>query len=241
MQLYRNNAAGYNAFRKQILAKTIPLMAGVLLFGLAIAYFSESTTKASLQSTIAYMVIIAVYFAYSIFRGAKRQRAAFDSYQLIVGDDYLQRKQNNLADKTISFNAVTTITEDKRHNLYVRGAGKEDLIYIYNYIEDYDNIRAMLQSIMIITIEGRKGILQKYATVFSLATLGLMATLYISDNKIVTGTAGLLLIAVLVWSFYKIRTSTFLDEKMKRRAWFILFLIFCIALTVYFKLFVAAQ
>ncbi|TFF36308.1 hypothetical protein [Mucilaginibacter psychrotolerans] len=238
MQLYKNNPEYFGDFRKQVLAKTIPLMLGAVLVGLTIAYFSENSTEAGIQSTLVYTFIIVAYFTYSFFRGSKRQRTIFDSYQLIIGDDYLQRKQSSLADKTISFNAVNSITEDKRRNLYIRGASKEDLIYIYSYVEDYEEIRAILQSIKPITTEGPKGFLQKYSTAFILAILGLMATVYIVNNKIVVSIAGVLLIATLIWCFYKIRTSTFFDEKIKRSAWFVFFLIFCIALSMYFKLFV---
>lgn len=236
MQQYRNKPENFGNFRKQILAKTIPLMAAALLTGLAISYYSEGSAEESMQSAFVYIIVVAIFFTYSIFRGVKRQKAIFYSYELTIGDNYLLRKQQGLADKKLSLDAIDSITEDNKGILYIRGTTKEDLICVFPYLEHYTEVKAKLLTIQPLSGLPQKSFSQKYAFAGIFVMLGLMGTTYISENKAVSVTAGCLLIAGLIWSFYKIRASTYFDNRIKRRAWFTLFLIFCVLITLYFKL-----
>src|SRR4051812_39507678 len=103
MKRYKNKPEGFSELRKQILSKTIPMMALILLGSLAISYFSHDGFKEGLTVVLAYTGLIAVVLIFSTFRSIKQQQAVFNSFELTISDDYLQRKQQGLADKTIFF------------------------------------------------------------------------------------------------------------------------------------------
>jgi len=241
MKRYKNKPEGFSELRKQILSKTIPMMALIVLGSLAISYFSHDGFKEGLTVILAYTGLIAVVLIFSTFRSIKQQQAVFNSFELAISDDYLLRKQQGLADKTIFFIDIETITETEKGFLGIKGATTDDSIFLSPYLDGYDEVKNILQGVKPINIQQTKSFLAKYQWVGVLAVCGLMAAVYTSNNKIIVGISGVLLICFLVWGFYKTRTSSLVDQRIKSRAWMIWVVILSMALIVYYKVFGGLQ
>jgi hypothetical protein len=78
--------------------------------------------------------------------------------------------------------------------------------------------------------------MQKFSTLFSLLTLGLMATVYLAKNKVAVGVSGTALLALLGYSFLEVRRSRNIDGKTKKGMWWLLLVIASILAVMYVKL-----
>jgi hypothetical protein len=237
MQLYKNNPDGYYALRKQVLSKTISIMAVVLVTVLAIFYFSQDWGTADLKAVLTSVGVMVLVLAFSIYRGITQQKIVFNSFELTIGSNYLLRKQLGLGSKTIPFEEISTITETGKGFLEVIGLKKDDSIFITPYLDGYDSVKSFLEGLKPIALQQKKSILAKYPLLPVLAVGALMVAVYTSANKIVVGLSGTLLIGLLVWSFFKTRASSLIDARTKKYIWMVWMVIASVALILYFKVF----
>ena len=78
--------------------------------------------------------------------------------------------------------------------------------------------------------------MEKYKWILIISMLGLMASVYLSTNKMIVGITGVILIAFLGYSFYEVRRNKNIDEKTKKGMWWLILVLFSIIGTMYFKL-----
>jgi hypothetical protein len=177
-----------------------------------------------------------VVYALSYNRGEKRQKQIFYSYRLTVEHDTLTRHQSNLPDISLSLNKIVRVAQLNDDFLLVTGPEKDDKIVIWPYVENFDDIRALLESYCPVTPVNYKNIFQLYPILLPFVMLLAFALAYISNNKIVVGVSALVAAVYIGWIFYKTRTSKLVDTGTKRWAWVMLVFLFFMALTVYQKL-----
>jgi len=235
MSQYKNTPAGFVTFKKRVLLRTIPLILISIVAGLSIAFFSEKSQPTDLLTWIIIILFVVAVMTYAVIKSIKTQKEAYNSYSLTLGIDFLSRQQNNLPTITLFFNEITQITEDKFGNLLVKGQKSDQTIAIPEFIEDNNKIRSILQSLQPITKQSTKKILQKYPFIPAMLSLGCMAIVYLSHNKILVAVCGLGLITFMSWSFFKIRASKQKPDNVKSKAWLVVLVVASVIAVVYYK------
>lgn len=231
---YKNTPEGLVKLRKQLISKLTPLLLIAVIGGVAISYFNNDKKDGPLAWLIM-LVLMLIFLVYSLAKGIKMQKGLYESYVLTIDEDRLSRRQTNLSELTILFSEISTISEDKTDNLIVTDVDQNKIV-ISSYIQGYERIKALLQSIKPISPAISKNFLQKYPLLSPVITIGLMAAVYLSNNKIVVGLCGVILIGLMTWAFYKIRISEQLDSRIKRSSLWLLLVIPSISAIVYYKI-----
>jgi len=234
MSQYKNAPVGFATVKKRILTRSIPLVLISALVGLSITFFSEKNGP-DLLTWLIIILFIAAVMSYAVIKSIKAQKEAYNSYSLTLGNNFLSRQQNNLTAITLFFNEITQITENKFGDLVVKGQKSDHLIVISAFIEDHAEIKSILQALQPITQSSTKNIFQKYPLVAAVLPLGCMAAVYLINNKIVVSICGLILIAFMLWSFLKVRSSTQIPDNVKSKAWITLLVIASVAAIIYYK------
>jgi hypothetical protein len=235
MSQYKNIPADFAILKKRILTKAIPLVSISALVGLSISSLSEKNQPIDLYTWIIIILFTSALMIFAVAKSIKAQKENYNNYLLTVGSDSLSRQQSNLPSITLFFNEITQITEDKYGDLLVKGQKNSQIIAISAFIENYDEVKSLLQSVHPVAEPNTKNIFEKFRLLLLLLTLGCMAAVYISTNKIVVAVCGLSLICFMIWSFFKIRSSPQIDNKIKRTAWMMLLVAASITATVYYK------
>jgi hypothetical protein len=235
MSQYKNIPADFVILKKRILTKAIPLVLISVLVGLSILFFSERNQPIDLYTWIIIILFISALMIYAVAKSIKAQKENYNNYLLTVGSDFLSRQQSNLPAITLFFNEITQITEDKYGDLLVKGQTNNHVIAISAFIENYDEIKHRLQSLHPITRQTAKNIFEKFKLILVLLPLGCMVAVYLSTNKVVVIICGISLICFMIWSFFKIRSSSQVDNKVKRTAWMMLLVAVSIIAIVYNK------
>ena len=236
MPQYKNSPAGFATLRKRIIVKVIPLMLAGLIASLSISYFREKGGQTDLSQWLLVTIFLLVLVAYVIFKGIKRQREIYDSYLLTTGDDYLSRKQNGLSEITLLFSEITEITKDKYGNLLIKGQKAGQYIAVSAFLENYEEVNKLLQTVQPISQSNPKKILQKYPLLLPLIVVSSMIAVCLSNNKIIVAVSGIVFIVLMTFSFYKIRTSVLIDSRIKNKSLWILVVLVFIIYMIYSKI-----
>jgi heme A synthase len=78
--------------------------------------------------------------------------------------------------------------------------------------------------------------MEKYQSFIGLVTVALLLCVYTVNNKIIVALTGSALVALLFWSFVKIRSSKNVDSKTKRSVWWVVLILVSVITVMFFKL-----
>lgn len=237
MPEYKNSPERFADFRKQFIAKIVPVMLIVTIGSFCISYFSGEENTINLYVSLAVTLFALVIFGYIVTKNINQQKIIYDSFKLIVGPDYLSRTQSNLPPVTLFFHEISKITETKQGYLRIDGLQKNQFIIISPYLEEYSELKRHLQLLQPFNEQEASNIFLKIPLLLPLITIGSMAAIYISNNKIIVAVSGIILMPLLAWSFYKMRSIPQSDNPLAKNKWLLLIVLLSIMGTIYYKLF----
>lgn len=227
---------GFAEIKKAILIKTIPILMLAGGTAIAISYFNSSRQSSDVNVLPFMIPILLVVIVNGIFKGLRRQKELFESYKLIVNEDEIVREQKNTPTISISHNEIKSITKNSKGILTIVGNSKTEIIGVPTQIDNSERLEQLLSQIHLITNSDKQSFSQKYNIFVTLLTIGLMASVYLSTNKLIVGITGTLLLLILSYSFYEIRTNKNVDKKTKKITWWLILVLISIIATMRFKL-----
>jgi hypothetical protein len=225
---------GFKKVKKQILLRIIPIMALAIVGGIAITAYNLKDDDVNIWPFFIPIVCLSVGFG--LYRGLRRQKASFESYQLIVDDEMLTRHQFNTQTIIMRYEDIITIEKISNGDFVVKANNYNSKLIIPAQVENYAELELLLNSIKTITPKPASSLL-KYASLgATLMMVILMVCVYVSDNKIIVGTSGVFVAALMIYGFYEVQTNKNIDLKTKRSSWFIIIVLISMIAIVYHKL-----
>jgi hypothetical protein len=191
-----------------------------------------------------YAFIIIPIFLFSailgFYRGGKRIRESFTSFELTIDDEKISRAFKDLPTITIYKNDVRKITDYSNGSLAIETGHRAHKIIIPKYIQEKEEILRSLANFGQIKKKKRNtGILIFYYMIFALG-LALFVLFLASKDRIVAVSLGPILVAGLLWLIIGIRKSNNLDNKAKKIVFIFIPLIILIVLRVIISLIILA-
>jgi len=225
MQQFKIRPEGFKQIRKKQLLQSIPILLLAAIGGLVISSMN-STAKEGNVNTLPFVIpIVLIALGFGVYRGLNRRKNLLNSYILTITDNLIERQQNDTAKISIYFNDISEISKGKDESFTIKGKTSTETILVPSQIENYNQLEQLLNTIKPIKENVTESILQKQRNLISLLTLALMAIVYVSKDKILVGISGAILVGLLSWSFYEIRTSKNVDNKTKKGVWWVLFVL----------------
>jgi hypothetical protein len=207
--------------RALILAIALAVFIVVLQWGTWKEVFSLDSVHDHLAalSVVTFSLLILVYI---FWKAARKDRESLDSWEIVIGPDFILRRLKNLQDLEIRRDEVTSITEGVR-GLAVRTALRERGITVSSSMEAYEDARARLARWRVFDPEKSHRVISPmvWSVAVPLVVILLIGIFVRAGNHWITLTTGLLLLAGMSWSFWRIQKSTVLGPKNKRQAWII--------------------
>lgn len=236
MQTFKIRHDGFKEIRKKSLVRTVPLLIVAGAVGIAISTINSKQEETDVNVLPFVIPFAALALGFGIYRGTSRQKALVDSYTLTITNTLITREQLNTPTVTIYFNDIKEIAKHKNGSFTIRGKGASDLVAIPVQIDNYSHLETSLQNIHPIVTKDKPSFLEKYQSLTGLLTVGLMLCVYTVNNKIVVAVTGIALVALMIWSFIKIRSSTNIDSKTKRGVWWVLLVLASVIAVMILKL-----
>ncbi|HEY1201126.1 MAG TPA: hypothetical protein VGE79_09105 [Niastella sp.] len=236
MQVFKSKRDGFKEIRKKMLLRLIPtlLIAGAV--GITISTINSKQNGNDINVLPIVIPITAAALAFGIYRGVNRQKAIYESYTLTITDHLVRREQLNTPTISIYFNDIREIAKHKNGGFTIKGKETVDLIQVPVQIDDYLQLEKALQQIQAIVEKDKVSFMEKYQSLTGLVTAGLMLCVYTVHNKIIVALTGSTLVALMVWSFIKIRNSKNVDNKTKQSVWWIVLVLASVTAIMIFKL-----
>lgn len=226
----------FNEIKKAMIIKTIPVAILASGVGLTISHFNTNGQTSDINVLPFVIPIIVISLAFGLLKGINRQKDLFESYKLVVNESEIIRKQNNTQTITIPHHEVKSISRSPKGILTVLGNSNHEMIIIPAQINNIDKLEQILSQIKPINNYEQKPFNEKYKGLLIPLMLALMATTYISKNKLIVGISGTILILFLGYSFYEVQKNKNIDKKTKNGMWLLILVVLSILGNMYFKL-----
>ena len=236
MHQFKTNPDLFKEIKNKWLLKMIPLLFIAVIAGISISTINSNNKKASKDALPISAAIVFSLVGFGVFLGIKKKNKLFNSYLLTIVNNEIKREQLNTPNLSIAFENIVEISKNINGNIFIKGNKKDELIGIPSQIENYSQLESILQSIKPITEKKKDSLLQKYPSAPGFLAVGLIFCVYTVNNKIIVTLTGIALIALLGFSFFKIRRNNNVDNKTKRIVWWVLIVIAAVAVTMVNKL-----
>ncbi len=141
--------------------------------------------------------------AFGLYRGINRQKEIFDSYRLTLDNNGITREQHNTPTINIAKADLSEIIKNPNGSFTIKGNSTVNVIGVPSQIDDYENLELSLAEIRQISTKTSEPILQNFRSLLSILVIGLMASVYISKDKIIVGISGTVLLVVLGYSVFE--------------------------------------
>jgi hypothetical protein len=238
MEQFKIKQDGFKEIKKAILIKSLPILILSAIAGIVMSYFNASPDDVYfLPFVLPFLIpLVAGALLFGITKGLDRQKELFESYLITFDNDCIIREQLNTSTITISNAEITEIIKKKNGSYSIKGNSNIHVIEVPAQLLDIERFEKLLTEIKPISERNNESILKKYSGMLSLITIALMVAVYISNNKIVVGISGILLLAIMAYSFIAIRRNKNIDNKTKQGSWWVLLVVTSIIAIMYFKL-----
>jgi hypothetical protein len=236
MEQFKNNPEKFKEPRKAILFKTLPLSLIAGAGGIAISTFNSNPQQTDITSWLFVIPLILGSMSFGLYLSLKKQKELFESYVLTIDDMSITRTQNNTPTIRIPKSEISEIIKNSNGSFSVKGNSLLNMIGIPAQINNYERLEHIISEIKELSIKTSEPFLQKFQWRISILTIGLMAAVYISGNKLTVGTSGTILLIILGYSFFVLQKSKNIDRNTKKTAWIVLLVTTSIIGVMYYKL-----
>lgn len=210
----------FNQFKRALLIKTIPLL---LLPLTVVLIFSRPEKTTAILLILMFLAIIFFVMRNSI----KKQKKAWETFELIIGEFNIERKQEGFPDILISKNEVTEAVEAKNGSVSLISKSNSNMIIIPFSVENKAVLLETLSEFTTRKVKNNNGLLITYGA--GIMGIVLLFSFMLSTNFYFTIVTGFILVAFNIWSFIEIQRNKNIESKVKRSAYFIFILLIVVA------------
>lgn len=215
MQQFSVRPNSFKEIQKRLIRMMAILFGGVVFSVLVLPSFI-SGEPIDLVTFPILVVLFGAVFAFTIWSSVKKQKELFESFKIIIDDDKIKRERLNTPELVIYKREVKRITKSVEGNISIEGNDKWNPIVVPAQIENREDLERILADISTIIVLTKKAVWQKFFVPISMSGAGLfLATFYVT-NKYVSMVCGLLLLAVIGFSFVVMVTNKNIDKRTKK-------------------------
>lgn len=236
MEQFKIREDSFKEIRKMMLTKAVPTLLFAAFVGFAISYFNPNVQQSDVNVFPIVIPVTLGALGFGLYRGVNRQKKIFDSYRLTLDNNGITREQHNTPTITISNTDVSEIIKHSNGSFTIKGNSSVNVIVVPSQIDNYEKLEKSLTEIRQILTKSSEPFLQKFRGILSILTIGLMAAVYISKDKIIVGVSGTVLLLVLGYSFFESQRSKNIDRKTKMAMWWLILVTVSIVGVMYYKL-----
>lgn len=214
---------------KKGLYTLLPILIIAVVGGLFIAHNMQDGPENDYTTLMITVPMVAVYLAFGAYSGMKRQKAMFSTYVLTFHSNSIEREQKGTPTIHLYYSEIKQILMLNDGSFHVRARDGASSFMVPASIEQYEEVKRLLQEIMPIERNVPYSLLYKYIWAPAIATIGLMVLVFLSSSKLLVSICGAALISLMVWALIVGRKNKSIDQKTKRGLWWILILLLSIA------------
>lgn len=221
VKTYHLAPEGFAAARNKLVGQRAVLFAGIVVFLLVLQYkeFRQDWRWDSTATLIPAFVIVIILGALAVGakKGIKLNQEAWNSYELLIGEDFLIRRMKDFPELEIQRHEVTSIKESAT-GLCVETHLKDRTIGIAFALVDYEDAKTRLSRWVVPVQVSQQGWITPTRLMWALPmlTLILFGCFIMTASSWAIVATGVPLLIGLSWSIWRIRKSIQVSAQMKR-------------------------
>ncbi|MBP2655176.1 MAG: hypothetical protein H6Q73_2745 [Firmicutes bacterium] len=224
MKTYKFSPEGF----RQAIIKTVPgiiiIIVLVLLGGGYISFRGQLSASTYGGVIPILLVLVGIGLYKGIRKGIEREREGWLTYQLVFDNDVITKKQAYLPDVEIRRDQVVSIQEKSSKGMVIKTKNKYKFIFIPASLEEYDEVKKCLSDWQEFESLPRQASQIFLLVLACLGTAMALVITLVSENRLIVLPMGVLFCICMVWCIIKIRHNPYVDVRIKRNCWLILFL-----------------
>ncbi|MFT8312976.1 MAG: hypothetical protein ABF633_01835 [Clostridium sp.] len=222
MKVYKLSSEQLNKSISRIFLRTISLCILALVIGL---YISLRNGTVSILTFAMVIILIAIVLTISIQKGLKKQKESLLSYELIILDNSIVKKQLKFPTIEIEYNSILRVEEIPNKGLIIKAKDENKTIGIPYYLTDYDEVKNVLSKYADIDIKKSTNTSLIKVLQYALPISVVLAVIIVitSNNKYLIMLLGTAYILFFLWFIIEIQRNKQINLKLKRRYLFLLF------------------
>lgn len=221
MKTYKLSPEGLNKSISKILLRIIPLSLLVLV---AVLYMNSANNSTSITTFFIIVILIAVVLlTISIQRGLKNQKESLLSYELVISDNSIVKKQLSLPTIEIEYSDIITIEEITYKGLIIKTKDKYKVIGIPYYLIGYEEVKNTLSQYADIKKSTTPSLIKTSQYVLPILVVLALIIIIKSNNKYLVLPFGTAYILLSLWFIIEIFRNTQLNSKLKQKYLFLIF------------------
>jgi hypothetical protein len=222
VKTYRLAPEGYTAARNRQLRQKIAVFAGLLIFVLALQHqaLEKSWQTGSLASLVPVGIIFLVFsvsISFGVKLGLRRNQDAWNTYELLIGEEFMIRRIKDFPELEIQRHEVTAIRESVV-GIQVETSRKDRTIGIARALIGYEDVKERLSSWEISIQKSPEGwgTPAPWVRLLPLVFLLFFAGLYFASRSWIIVSLAVPLLAGLSWSIWLTQKSVQISAATKR-------------------------
>ena len=198
--------AQFSKFRKALLARTIPLL---LLPIIATLVFNRPDGTTTLFLIPLFLGIV----VFVIRNLIKKQKKAWESFELIIDDFKVERNQDGFPSISVSKTDIKEALEAKNGSItLVTKPSSNSIIIPFSVLKKGELVEAISTFTTLREAKNNNGLLLSY--VGAVLGLALFFSLMLSTNFYLTIASGLILFTLCLWGFIESQRNKNIDKKV---------------------------
>ncbi len=147
-QTFKYDPSRFDEVKKALIKKWVPILIVAFGVGLYISVVNKKTSAEFLFATAPFTIIFAFIIvsirSLSIIRRRKEQ---YESFRLVIDEGAISREQINTPTIRILKIDILRIDKNRTGRFTIRGKNYSDVIYVAEQIENYNELKGILQQI----------------------------------------------------------------------------------------------
>jgi hypothetical protein len=238
LRTYKLKPEGFADIRRRVIVVTLPIIVVALLIGGAGAL--AANPPSDVLGWVLIIGLLGPFFIgliyYSLRRSLRQQEEGWLSYQLLLGDDVIIRKQAHLPDIQIKRDEVAGIEKAVNGTLVVKTSQLQKFIAVPGTLEGIEEVRQHLEQWQSVRQQTPKAARSVYSASLGMVLLALaaIAVTFLGTEKLIVIPIGTLTIVFLLWALIANARNPHLDERVKKGMWMVVIPMAAIAMKVIF-------
>lgn len=222
MKTYHLAPEGFAAARNKLLRQKIVIFVGLLVFILVLQYetFGDNWREGSITALVIpslFILFVLGALAFGVRRGLKQNQESWNSYELVIGEDFLIRRIKGFPELEIQRHEMTAIKESAA-GLHVGTNLKDRAIGIAPALIGYEDAKERLSGWMVPVQVSQQGWMAAGLRfgILPLLFLFLFGCFYMTSNRWFILATGIPVFVGLLWSLWFIYKSVQVSATIKR-------------------------
>jgi hypothetical protein len=236
MTEYTFDLEQFPAIRKRALTRIVPFMALIFIVLICSILFDDFNPNRDMEGLLLTIIVIIAIYGIITYRAIKRIKTNCEKYKLVIEDNCLitTRLGSNFK---IPFTDISRISESKSGTICIIGKRSTDAIAVSPFLKNHEELRSILYNIKSFENTRSDIFWQKFGFAIILVPAIIMLIVLISENKLLVGVGGLIVLSMLGWYIFTVLSINTSKSKLLKKSLWMILLLLSVLLKMYFTFF----